>query len=382
MAKNNLLYCATDKELFDVLMSAKQRINAAVVLGLARDRGIFYSPKDPRETLVDSLSLLPHDYHDLNIILDHREHAGRAEKLTSVTLNVALTIEEIKEIAKEYTSESPPDEIVSSHAKSADQYIIDVKYSDIDYSKTRLVQRTPKEAGIEFHVEGDKTVIRMPANAKAKEIVGKLKNKLDAKKKTDIPTDLIEIGDFNAASRTEFFTSLISNLKGFKLDNVTSVKVEPIQMSAHDSELDLDDDQNREQAKQEALALVKNVALRGESLLASEEYQSLLKKGFFITSIVWRSKQTTIPYPIVEFEAAFEEPETGKGFKYSVRGALKYIEEEKEYTKTPRHVEAEDKQKFLALIEQTASATIAEIRSKEISQMNPLSNTALGGKGI
>jgi hypothetical protein len=381
MARHNLLYCATDKELFDVLMSAKQKISATVVLGLARDRGIFYSPKDARETLVNSLSLLPHDYHDLNIILDNREHAGRAEKLTSVTLNVALTIEEIKEVVKEYTSESPPDELVSSHAKSTNQYIVDVKYSDIDYSKTRLVQRTPKEAGIEFHVEGDKTVIRMPANAKAKEIVGKLKNKLDAKKKTEIPTGLIEIGDFNAASRTEFFTSLISKLKGFNLNNVTSVKVEPIQMSSHESELDLDDDQNREQAKQEALALVKNVALRGESLLASEEYQSLLKKGFFITSIVWRSRQTTIPYPIVEFEAAFDEPEAGKGFKYSVRGALKFVEEEKEYTKTPRPVEAEDKQKFLALIEHTASVTIAEIRGRDLSQLDPLSTAAAGVNG-
>ena len=68
MAKNNLLYCATDKEIYDVLMSAKQRINPAVILELAKDRGIFYSSTDTRETLVHSLSLLPHDYHDLNIL--------------------------------------------------------------------------------------------------------------------------------------------------------------------------------------------------------------------------------------------------------------------------------------------------------------------------
>jgi hypothetical protein len=364
MVKNNLLYCATDKEIYDVLMSAKQRINAAVMLELAKDRGIFYSPKDTRETLVHSLSLLPQDYHDLSIILNHREHAGRAEKLTSITLNAALTIEEIKEIAKEYMAESPPDEVVSSHPNGANQYVVNVKYSDIDYSKTRLVQRTPKEAGIEFHIEDNKTVIRMPSNAKAKEIVGKLKNKLDGVKKIDIPTDLIEIGEFTSApSRTEFFTSLISKLQGFKLDNVTSVKVEPIQKNRDDSELDLDDDQSKEDAKQDALALVKNVALRGETLLASEEYQSLLKKGFFITSIIWRSKQTITPYSIVEFEAAFEEPETGKGFKYSVRGALNLVESE--YTKTIRPIESVEKQKFLALIEETATKTIAEIRSKE-----------------
>lgn len=361
MSKNNLLYCATDKEIYDVLMSAKQRISSGVIQELAKDRGIFYSTKDSREALVHSLSLLPHDYHDLNIILEHREHAGRAEKLTSVTLNTALTVDEIKEVVKEYIAESPSDEKVTSHAKGMDQYMMNVKYSDIDYGKTRLVQRTPKEAGIEFHIEGNKTVIRMPSNTKAKEVFGKIKNKLDSKKKTDIPTDLIEIGEFTTSeSRTEFFTSLISKLKGFKLDNVTSVKVEPIRKELDEDELDLEDDQNKEQAKQEALALVKNVALKGETLLASDEYQSLLKKGFFITAIIWRSKQTSIPYPIVEFEAAFEEPEAGKGFKYSVRGMLNFVDGE--YTKTLRPISAEDKEELLSLIEETAAYTIAEIR--------------------
>jgi acylphosphatase len=365
MTKNNLLYCATDKEIYDVLMSAKQRINAAVVLELAKDRGIFYSSKDARETLVHNLSLLTHDYHDLNIILDQREHAGRAEKTTSITLNAALTVEEIKEVAKEYIAEAPPGEKVTSYSKGTDQYVISVKYSEIDYGKTRLVQRTSKEAGIEFHIEGDKTIIRMPANAKSKEIVGNLKNRLDGKKKVDIQADSIEISEFStAAQKTQFFTSLITTLKGFKLDNVTSVKVEPLKKEPEEDEIDLEDDQNKEEAKQEALALVRNVALKGESLLASEEYQSLQKKGFFITSIIWRSKQTSIPYPIVEFEAAFEEPEAGKGFKYSIRGALNFIEADVDYTKTLRPIEVEEKQKLLSLIEQTASAVIAKIRAE------------------
>ncbi len=365
MAKNNLLYCATDKEVYDVLMSAKQMINSAVVMELAKDRGIFYSSKDTRETLVHYLSLLTHDFHDLNIILDQREHAGRAEKVTSITLNAALTVEEIKEVAKEYIAESPSDEKVTSHQKGTDQYVVNVNYSEIDYGKTRLVQRTLKEAKIEFHVEGDKTIIRMPANAKSKEIVGNLKNRLDAKANAHIQAELIEISEFStAAQKTQFFTLLITTLKGFKLDNVTSVKVEPLKKEPEDGEIELEDDQNEEEAKQEALALVKNVALRGESLLASEEYQSLQKKGFFITSIIWRSKQTSLPYPIVEFEAAFEEPEAGKGFKYSIRGALNFIEADVAYTKTLRPIEADEKQKLLSIVEQTASTVIAKIRAE------------------
>ena len=190
---------------------------------------------------------------------------------------------------------------------------------------------------------------------------------------------MIEISEFTtAAQKTQFFTSLISTLKGFKLDNVTSVKVEPIKKELGDDELDLEDDQNKEQAKQEALALVRNVALKGESLLHSEEYQSLQKKGFFITSIIWRSKQISMPNLIVEFEAAFEEPEAGKGFKYSVRGALNYITTNSEYTKTLRPIEPEDQQRFLSLIEQTASASIAEIR-KTACEDNVSAATDLSG---
>lgn len=363
MIKNTLQYCATDKEIHDALMSAKQKINEKILLELAKDRGIFYSAKDSRDDLVSAISLLPHDYHDLNTLLEQREHSGRQEKLTSVTLPEALTVEEIREVLKEYTTESPPDEKVTHHAKGNDQVIATIKYSDIDYGRTRLVQRTPKEAGIEFHIEKNKTVIRMPANDRSKGIFNKLKDKLDAKRKKEIQEIRIEIGEFDSpALRTEFFTNLISNLDGFALKNVTSVKVERLKVESQEGELDLDDDQETEEAKQEALALVKKVALKGETLLASEEYQSLAKKGFFITSIIWRSVLKMRPNPMIEFEAAFEEPLLGKGFKYFVRGAYNVVD--KQYTKTIRPVEISEKEQYLSIIEDTASKTIEVLRKK------------------
>ncbi|MBS3021651.1 hypothetical protein DJFAAGMI_04425 [Comamonas sp. PE63] len=363
MINSTLQYCATDKEIYDALMSAKQKISEKVLLELAKDRGIFFSPKDSREDLIGAISLLPHDYHDLNTLLEQREHQGRQEKLTSVTLPEALTIEEIKEVLKEYTADSPPDEKVTHHAKGNDQVVATVKYSDIDYGKTRLIQRTPKEAGIEFHIENNKTVIRMPANDRVKGIFGKLKDKLDAKRKTEIPAIRIEIGEFESpALRTEFFTILISDLSGFSLKNVTSVKVERLKHEPEEGELQLEDDQESEEAKQEALALVKKVALKGETLLASEEYQSLAKKGFFITSIIWRSMLAKHPYPTIEFEAAFEEPILGKGFKYFVRGAYNVVD--KQYTKTIRPVDIEDREKYLSVIEDTAASAIKALRKK------------------
>lgn len=363
MIKNALQYCATDKEIYDALMSSKQKINEKILLELAKDRGIFYSARDGRDDLVGAISLLPHDYHDLNTLLEQREHSGRQEKLTSVTLPAALTVEEIREVVREYIEESPEDERVTQQIRDGSQVVANVKYSDIDYGKTRLVQRTPKEAAIEFHVSAEKTVIRMPANDRVKTIYSKLKEKLDARAKVEIPSVRIELGEFQSpALRTEFFTSLISDLKGFSLNNVTSVKVERLPQDLQDDELDLEDDQEEEVAKEEALALVKNVALKGETLLASEEYQSLTRKGFFITSIIWRSVLDKAPRPMVEFEAAFEEPLQGRGFKYFVRGAYRLVEHQ--YTKTIRPVSPENKETYLNLIEETAAKVIENLRAK------------------
>lgn len=363
MSKNALQYCATDKEIYDALMSAKQKINEKVLLELAKDRGIFYSAKDSRDDLVSAISLLPHDYNDLNTLLEQREHSGRQEKITSVTLPAALTTEQIRDVLREYIEESPEDEKVTQQVKDSNQIVANVKYSDVDYGKTRLVQRTPKEAAIEFHVSADKTVIRMPANDRVKTIYSKLKAKLDNKVKAEIPAIRIELGEFQSpALRTEFFTSLIRDLTSFSLRNVTSVKVERLSQEPEEGELSLDDDQETEVAKEEALALVKNVALKGETLLASEEYQSLTRKGFFITSIIWRSMLNKAPQPLVEFEAAFEDPVQGKGFKYFVRGAYRIVE--LQYTKTIRPVSAEDKEAYLGVIEETAAKVIRELRAK------------------
>lgn len=377
MIKNTLQYCATDKEIFDALMSARQKISEKVLLELAKDRGIFYSPLDSREQLISAISVLPHDYHDLNSLLEQREHAGRQEKLTSVSLPVALTPEEIKEVLQEYTGESPEDEKVTYHSKGTSQVVANVKYSEIDYGKTRLVQRTPREGAIEFHIEAGKTVVRMPANDRVKGVFGKLKDKLDGKRKAEIPTILIEIGEFtSSALRTEFFTSLIGKLENFSLENVTSVKVERLKQEFEGDELQLDDDQDAEQANQEALSLVKKVALKGETLLASEEYQSLAKKGFFITSIIWRSKLKKPPHTMIEFEAAFEDPIHGKGFKYFVRGSYNIVD--KQYTKTIRPVDLESKEKYLGLIENTAAKAIEELRKKAKAELDADNQTAQG----
>src|SRR5580698_4748997 len=102
MPSSKLLYCATDKELYDMLMASKQKITEGILLGIARQRGIFCSPREPREPLVDYLSVLPYTYDDLDTILGHRAAAQRTEKRTSIRLAGAISLEDIKAVCAEY----------------------------------------------------------------------------------------------------------------------------------------------------------------------------------------------------------------------------------------------------------------------------------------
>ena len=80
MANEPLRYCATDNEIYDVLMSARQRVNENALHEMAMQRGIFFSPHESRDNLASQISLLPHDYHALTELLGQSENRDRKRK--------------------------------------------------------------------------------------------------------------------------------------------------------------------------------------------------------------------------------------------------------------------------------------------------------------
>jgi hypothetical protein len=382
------LYCASDKEIFDVLMASKQRVNEQVLHSLSRDRGIFYGKEASRDWLADRISLLPHDALDLDSIMDRRSPKPRAEKLTCVTLSADLSIEEIKDAVKEYAEHSTNEETVRSSQSGTDRLVMDVDYNEIDYGKTRLIQRRNKKAAIEFIVEGEATIVRFPANDKARAIMNEVKNRIEQKKRQDIQSEEITLEGLNTAElRTRFFIELITKLKGYRLENVTSIRVDsalpkPLDESEQvivDAESDSDtmdielqDDQSVELAKEEMLHLVRNIAMKGNSLLASSEYRDLRDKGFYLSAVIWRSKMEG-SQTIVEFEAAFEDPEAGRGFKYAARGA--FYAGKSGPTKTLRPIQDSQKQELLSLIESTANAALQSLRQEVVNSSSKKSDS-------
>lgn len=360
MRDKGQLYFATNREIHDLLYSAKQKVTEAVLHDLLRDRGIFCSPRESRESLVKYLALLSHDYADVCGILEKGESSRRGEKTTTVTLNTALTAEELKEVVEAYQAEELQEE-VRSHKKSAHEFAMKVTYAEFDYSKTRLLQRQDRDAEILFTKVGETTQVRVPATERAHSMVEKLKVLIESKKKQ--PVQMVEIeltGLATPEQRTTFFTKLISTLPDYSLVTVSRLRVAHAPPSFGADDLDLDDEEVNE-AEEAMLGVIENVALTGENLIASEMYQELRAKGFFVTSVTWRSKQNAAPYTMIECDAGFGDRQAGRGFRYSIHGSLRF--KAGQYAKNIRPVSELERASILAMIEQTARNVLASLLS-------------------
>jgi hypothetical protein len=350
MSKQLQQYCATDKEIHDLYKSGKRRITESVLLELAKDRGIFFSPSATRDELIDKLSALTHDYYDVAGVIDKRTPQTKREKTTSVSLEIQLNTEELKSAVAKYQKKVVSTEKVTSLKRGANKLVMQLDYNEYDYSRTRLIQRQPKEATLEFVTEGDVTTVRMPANAKARSVLEDIRKSLEEIKKTAIEAQQIELSELTESEdRTMFFMGLIESIPDYTLQTVTNIKV----TSDHSNENEeFDSEDADEPASQEMLAVVHSVALNGENLVASPEYQQLRAGGFYITAITWRSKCDNIPFDLVQFEASFENPEEGTGFRYNVRVANKKADGE--YVKNFKTADEDDRTKLFALIESSA----------------------------
>lgn len=362
---------ANDNDIYDLLVSGRQKLTSSVLREFARDRGIFYSPEDSREELADRISILPHDFHDISGIVQKREPANRREKSTFIRLNSVLTVEEMKEAATAYSESSGTNESVTHRPKGGTGYNINLIYDEFNHTRTRLLQRERREATIEFSVENKQTVIRLPASDKAKSVVAAIKDAVEKKRKETLTEEKIELSHLTTPSlRSKFFTRLISSLDGYKLKNVMNLKVSSLHSEDTQDEegLDIENDLDDSAEKVMFAAVVHSMSLSGQNLVQSQEYKELTSRGFFITSITWRSEHEKEPNDIVQFDAGFEDRQAGTGFKYQVQGIYKAYKGA--HRKTMVHTKDLERTKLLSLLENTAKKVLAELLEESKSKAN------------
>lgn len=326
----DLLICATDQEIFDILMSARQRLSEAVLFEMAKDRGIIFSSRETRFDMANAIALMGHGYHDVSLMLERREAGGRNEPVTSIELP-PMTSDQAKQMAKSFRETAEGFDNIVQKPLSSDAIGLEVAYSEIDHSKTRLLQRRKREASVDIEIQPGKTIIRVPSSEKGLQIADALM--AEAAKQLPaasvVPVRIEVSALVTAQARTEFFIRLMQNMESFSLVDVTRISATPWS-DEKAAEADGDGDSNEGSVAEEVgeaevalLSAVRQVALKGSVLLASPMYQTIRESGFALSAARWISQEahTNDQY---EFEASFENPAEGTGFRYKVRGVRRY----------------------------------------------------------
>ena len=359
MKSKSTLY-ATDRDIYEALMSKQKKFSKDLLIELISDRGILVSQDLSREQLIDYLSYLPHDYNDFNYLADLLIVNSRQERLSSTTVNDSISNATVSEVVREIADKrSKLGETFEVTSESENRTVVKIDYTEMDLSKTRLRQKQEKTAYIEvIRDEDGSTKIRKPANDRIDKIVKELVKQVEIKQDTKI--ERIEItlnGIVDSSKRTKFFTEMIKQIEDVRLSDVTIVKVDRLESPEFsDEELDEDD----EEVAQRMLGQVKTIAMNGEGLLHSEEYQHLLAQGFYIYSIVWQADEVRAEGCRIEFEAFFNDSSNCTDFRYSVKGIYRRKDEDS-FNVSKRPPDESDKQKYLSAIEKAAQKSMADI---------------------
>ncbi|TIM15506.1 MAG: hypothetical protein E5Y67_07090 [Mesorhizobium sp.] len=358
---------ATDKDVFDLLMSSKTRMSESALLSIALGRGIIYSSRTKRERLASDIALLPHDFLSISRLIERREYHNKNEKRAYVDIDVALTHEKIDDVVSRYRAEVSGQEDVTTQQRRTKDVYVNIAYDDIDYSKTRLIQRQRRDTGVEFVIGDGKTTIRMPATEKARSIVDRIIRHASQIKLRDLLRNDLSLEGLSAEERTAFFINIMRTIPGYQLQTVVSVKCFSERDDISD-DFDLDMERGERAAENELVGKINSVALSGMNLLQSEEYQTLRRNGFFITSVTWRALQVERPHDLLQLDISFDEPQPGKGFRFGVRVARRLADGE--LTNDFRPLERLQQPALWTIIERTSSKVLAELRSSQLEQQS------------
>lgn len=319
MLKDSLSLFATDKDLFDLLVAPRQRVTERVMLELARDRRIFCSSDATRHELADYLASLTHDFRDVAGLIEKGEPGTRNERTTFVTIDVdGVTEADVRSAIRGYQTIAGSSERVTMPPSGEGLVFANVEYAEFDYSRTHLLQRQPKNAALEFRVDDGKLKIRLPSTERAQEIVSAVISEIEREKRLTFKRNEIAISHLKPELRSKFFLYVMGKMEGYRADTAIRLKVASAAYDTDNLHDDLDEEAI-ENAADEMLHLVENVALSGENLLASPQYRQLAESGFFMTSITWRATQIDEPRDRVHFEVSFENGKSGTGFRYLAR---------------------------------------------------------------
>ena len=360
----------TSIDIFDTLMAKGRRIGIDGLVNMAKNKFILISKDDDKKKMAEYVSQLPYDYDDIVSLYEIIEQDTRREKLSTMQIKKKMNYEQIQGAVDNLSTQlaNCNEKLSIKSNPSQPVLFLEYEYPDIDFGKATMLQETIMRDRIELSLnKPDITDLRFAANQKCKDLIEKIIKEIEEASSDKLEVDEIELSHISdGGKRNQFFFSLISEIPGLDLDDVSGVKISKSNdsMTVEDDVKDIQDggEDSDDIATKELAGFIKEVAIKGRALLSQKEYLEFVGKGFFISNIVWKSLDKTVePNLLVEFEAGFANNQECKGFQYTVKGAYSYKKNESVYSTTRKPLAEPDKLKYKSKLEESARKSKMEV---------------------
>lgn len=355
---------ASDTEIFNLIMASQKKLTETVLRRILNERNIFVSSSATREELADYISGLTFNARDLKQLLDAKGVINRAEKTTFTEIAEEVTDSEVRAIMTEYANEYIDDNAIEQ--KRPDRLLYFIDYTEMDFSRTTLLQRREQTAKIEFTRDKDNgnLIIRYPANEKSAEIIEYFHNSLQKMKNREVNRRFLDLSGLTGDQRNAFFLTVVQRISavGYRLTNMSSIKVASEHWRGESSDED-EQDNTREIADQDVKNAIRSVVLNGENVAASKEFRNLRDNGFHIVSMIWESVAVG-ELQKYQFRLQFDDEKESGEFKYLVKIAEKG--RKGSFPDYFRKLEDLAEKEMYALVEKTAQAVYEEVSGTEL----------------
>ncbi|MCO5411949.1 hypothetical protein [Ralstonia mojiangensis] len=318
-------------------------------------RGVLISKDSSRKSLALHFSRLTHDYLDYDRLARIFGNQTHREKMASSRIKTAIPISAFESSAHELKADLEKDgAVVKVYATQGTRLDIEIKYQKLLFNKSEFRQVANRVAIISIQRDGDDLVFHGPHNDDVQEWVGQLAKVVSEKNGEDLEFSEIELPpNFSAKQRSAFFTDLIKKVDGYQFSDVSDVYV------SHPRTKDDDDEDEESESVQSGIHISK-ASLKGQGVLHSDELRILEGKGFYISRVVWTSKNGSVDSDLYEFEAQFSSPEDCTGFTYLPRGFYRHLDGY-DFSQNRISFTSDEEYRLGKLIESAARATLAKL---------------------
>ncbi|RZQ52911.1 hypothetical protein C1E23_11635 [Pseudoalteromonas phenolica] len=357
------IYIPTDKNIFDALQHKK--ITQSILVSFLRKRGIFVSNAASKDELVNYTAALTFDFNDFKEIAKHLENPNRKEKVTRTSIQTTSSTQEVLAACQQVKDKSEDEGDTIKVVKDGDTTKLIVTYTDTDFTKTELRQRTRKTCEVDVMTGDNEVTLRMPANKKAREVALKFKTNLESIKGEVLQEEVVSLENIvKPEARSYFFDMLIKSINGYSFDNVSHVDV------FHDPDSSLDEEDDDEADGSSFAGYITKAALAGSGVLESSEFNQLHNRGFYIYRIIWTSIESLTGGDKIELEAQFGSPSSCTDFKYLLRGVFNYNDRNKAHNVTKRTPTPREVNQINELLEKAAKTAYEAVIKKFVESEN------------